>query len=148
MSAIERKKLISGDSIRIHCFAFPANKDFMHVGRILSVGYDPILMAVRTMLLRQTGYEVVEAHSSGEALKRIKIGNFDLLLICHTVEPDERDLLIDASRVLWPQVPMLCLTSVPEYSDLSHCSMACNTAPEFLADVSNAVLNSPRKRAS
>jgi len=119
----------------------------MDVGRILSVGYDPILMPVRTMLLRQAGYEVVEAHSAGEALKRIKAGNFDLLLICHTVEHDEQDLLIEALRLSWPVVPMLCLSTIPEYSDLSR-SAACSTAPEFLADVSDAFHTPPGKRAS
>lgn len=120
----------------------------MHVCRILSVGYDPILMPVRSMLLHQAGYEVVEAHSIGEALKRIKAGNFDLLLICHSVEHDEQDTLIEAIRLSSPAVPMLCLTTTPDYSDAGQCSAACSTAPEFLADVSNAVRDSPGRRAS
>jgi len=33
----------------------------------------------------------VEAHAAGQALKRIKAGNFDLLLICHTVGQDEQN---------------------------------------------------------
>jgi CheY-like chemotaxis protein len=150
MSAIERKKLISSRSIHVKVvLALPLNENFMHVCRILSVGYDPILMPVRSMLLRQTGYEVVEAHSAGDALKRIKAGNFDLLLICHTVKQDEQDTLIEAMRLSWPAVPVLCLTTTPEYSDwMSHCSAACSTAPEFLADVSNAVRIPPGKRAS
>jgi len=121
----------------------------MYVCRILSIGYDPILMPVRSLLLRQAGYEVVEAYSLGEALKKIKPGGFDLLLICHTVEQDEQNSLIEAMRLSWPAVPVLCLTTTPEYSDLkSHCSAACSTAPEFLTDVSNAVRNPPGKRAS
>jgi DNA-binding response OmpR family regulator len=121
----------------------------MYVCRILSIGYDRVLMPVRSMLLRQAGYEVVEAHSAGGALKRIKAGNFDLLLICHTVGQDEQNSLIEAMRLSWPTVPVLCLTTTPEYSDLmSHCSAACSTAPEFLTDVSNAMRNPPGKRAS
>ncbi|HEV7521660.1 MAG TPA: hypothetical protein VGP89_11230 [Candidatus Angelobacter sp.] len=120
----------------------------MHVCRILSIGYDPILMPVRTMLLRQAGYEVIEAHSAGEALKRIKAGNFDLFLICHTVEQSEQEVLMEAMRLCRPAVPTLCLTTTPEYSDLSRCSSACSTAPEFLADVSNAVRHPQGRRAS
>ena len=119
----------------------------MHACRLLSLGYDPILMPVRSMLLHQAGYEVVEARSLGEALKRIKTGNFDLLLICHSVDEDERDLMIEASRLSLPPVPVLCLTTTPEYSDLN-CSAACSTAPEFLADVDHALHNPPGRRAS
>lgn len=119
----------------------------MHVCRLLSVGYDPILMPVRSMLLHQAGYKVIEARSLGEALKRIKAGNFDLLLICHTVDEDERDLMIEALRFSAPVIPILCLSTTPEYSDLN-CSAACSTAPEFLADVDHALHNPPGKRAS
>jgi CheY-like chemotaxis protein len=119
----------------------------MHACRLLSVGYDPILMPVRSMLLQQAGYEVVEARSLGEALKRIKAGNIDLLLICHSVDEDERYLMIETSRLSSPMVPILCLSTTPEYSDLS-CSAACSTAPEFLADVDHALHKPPGKRAS
>jgi CheY-like chemotaxis protein len=77
----------------------------MHACRLLSVGYDPILMPVRSMLLHQAGYEVVEARSLVEALKRIKAANTDLLLICHSVNEDERYLMIEASRLSSPLVP-------------------------------------------
>jgi DNA-binding response OmpR family regulator len=121
----------------------------MYVCRILSIGYDPILMPVRSLLLREAGYEVVEADSFGEALKKIKAGGFDLVLICHTVAQDEQHSLIEAMRLSWPTVPVLCLTTTPEYSDLmSHGSTACSIAPQFLTDVSNAVRNPPGKRAS
>jgi len=119
----------------------------MRVCRLLSIGYDPILMPVRSMLLHQAGHEVVEARSLGEALKRIKAGNFDLLLICHTVDENERDLIIEALRLSSPMIPILCLTTTPEYSDLN-CSAASSTAPEFLAAVDHALHKPPGKRAS
>ena len=120
----------------------------MHVCRILSVGDDPILMPVRSMLLRHAGYEVVEAYSLGEALKCIKAGDFDLLLLCHSVEQDEQQSLIEATRLSSPPVPFLCLTTTPEYSQLNNCSAACSTAPEFLTDVSEALHHAPARRAS
>ena len=85
------------------------------------------------------------AHWGGA--KRIKAGNIDLLLICHSVDEDERYLMIETSRLSSPMVPILCLSTTPEYSDLS-CSAACSTAPRVLADVDHALHKPPGKRAS
>jgi CheY-like chemotaxis protein len=120
----------------------------MDAFRILSLGYDVILMPVRSMLLRYAGYEVVETYSVGEALRQIKAGEFDLLLMCHTIPLDQQEELLKALYLAQPQLPFLCLTTTPEYYGLSHCPPACSTAPEFLVDVDNALHRPPEKRAS
>ena len=51
-----------------------------HRYSILSFGYDPVLMRIRTLLLQDAGYHTVEVFSWGEALKQLKERAFDVLL--------------------------------------------------------------------
>ena len=115
---------------------------------VLSLGYDDILMPLRSLLLHQAGYLVIETYSLGEVLKRLKVGGFDLLLICHTVPMDQREAIIDSIRQSQPGLPFLCLAAEQVYSDPEHRPPACNNGPELLSDVSNALAKAPGRRAS
>lgn len=53
--------------------------------QILSVGTDKTLMAVRTLLLSNSGYTVEEAHSIEKAISFVEADSIDVTLICHTV---------------------------------------------------------------
>ena len=114
---------------------------------VLSLGYDDILMPLRSLLLHQAGYLVIETYSLGEVLKRLRVGGFDLLLICHTVPVDQREAIIESIHQSQPGLPFLCLAAEQVYSDPEHYSPAYNTAPDFLSDVSNALEKAQRSRA-
>jgi hypothetical protein len=77
---------------------------------ILSMGGDPYLMTVRTLLLRSAGYVVDEAYERGAALSRAQCDSVDALLICHTVPKSERRWLIVNIREKRKLMPILCLT--------------------------------------
>jgi len=96
-------------------------------------------MPIRTMLLRQAGYNVVEADSVDAVLHEIKSATVDLLLICHTVPSDEQDALIASVKSIKPRLPILCLATSPMRALPLGCMSAYSTAPEFLEDV-NRVL--------
>jgi DNA-binding response OmpR family regulator len=111
----------------------------MRAFRVLSLGYDSTLMPVRTMLLRQAGYHVVETESLEAALEEINSALIDLLLICHSVPSHDQDILIASVKSVKPTLPILCLTTGPLQSPPQGCVPAYSTAPEFLEDV-NRVL--------
>jgi len=96
-------------------------------------------MPLRSMLLRQAGYEVAEIYSWGEALRRSKSEIFNLLLICHTVPLDQQEELIASIYSIRQHFPVLCLTVEPAYFKPGDCPAGSRTAPEFLTDVSNAL---------
>ena len=77
---------------------------------ILSVGCDPRLMTVRTLLLKGAGYVVDEAYKRAAALSRAQCDSVDALLICHTVTKAERRWLIINIREKRRLLPILCLT--------------------------------------
>jgi CheY-like chemotaxis protein len=78
---------------------------------ILSVGYDPHLMATRSMVLRSRGYAVEEAYSLAKAFQGVQSDAIDLLLICHTVSAEDRNKLITLVRSVRRLLPILCITA-------------------------------------
>ena len=111
----------------------------MRAFRILSLGYEPALLVIRTLLLSRAGYEVVEANSCKEALVHIKSRPLDLLLICHSVPFNEQNDIVAAVRVIRSRLPILCLTADPFQSYPVDCAPASSTAPEFLEEVSKVL---------
>jgi len=93
------------------------------------------------MLLREAGYEVAEIYSWGEAHRRSKSEIFNLLLICHTVPPDQREELIASLYSMRPHFPVLCLADEPVYFKSNGFSADSGATPEFLTDVNNALQN-------
>lgn len=112
--------------------------------RILSFGYEPVLMSVRALLLRKAGYQVQNTFSPESVMKHLKSGEFHLLIICHTVPSDEQNSLIASVRALRPGLRIVCLSPLPTLAKRGVCSVAAATAPEFLEDIEDALL----KRAS
>ncbi len=114
--------------------------------RILSVGCDPHLMAVRTMVLHEAGYQVDEANSRGEATRRLRSAKFHLVLICHTIPEPEKDKLVTAARRLQPGLPVVCISSYGYSSPDDHCETVNNVAPAFLTDLSTVLRRTGARR--
>jgi CheY-like chemotaxis protein len=108
---------------------------------ILSFGYDPVLMRIRTLLLENAGYHAVEVFSWGETLNQLKAREFDVLLICHSVPTEEQPALVESIRPLLKSMPILCLSPSPFKKPVQNCSAACGIAPEFLEDLRNVLPN-------
>jgi CheY-like chemotaxis protein len=60
---------------------------------ILSAGRDPELLKSRNIALSALGYKVAAASDSVEIVDRLLNGDFDLVLLCHSI-PDEDRLRI------------------------------------------------------
>jgi hypothetical protein len=103
--------------------------------RILSLGYEPVLMAVRALLLRQAGYQVQNTFSRERVMRHLGGGEFHLLIICHTVPADEQSSLIASVRRLRPGLRIVCLSPLPAPSMRHGCAVAAATAPEFIEDI-------------
>jgi CheY-like chemotaxis protein len=66
---------------------------------ILSVGHHPTLLETRNLILRAAGYKVEEAVSIKQAIRQFQEGNFDLVLLCHSIPTPERERLAGLIRV-------------------------------------------------
>lgn len=66
--------------------------------RILSISYDRALLQTRSMLLEEAGFEVVSASSFRQAFELCRAGEFDLLIIGHSIPPRDKASLIASAR--------------------------------------------------
>ena len=93
----------------------------MLIPHLLSVGYDPVLMQTRSLLLRQAGYTVDEAYNLHGAFARLKSDSIDAVLLCHTIPQDEQRSFIAAARQLRRMLPIICIESQDHYAQRQSC---------------------------
>ena len=78
-----------------------------HTIIILTVGKDPILLETRNRVLRSAGYTVVSVMSIGEAMAKFLYGDFDLVLLCHTISKEDKERLAKVIRARGAQTPIV-----------------------------------------
>jgi DNA-binding NtrC family response regulator len=76
---------------------------------ILSVGNDNLLLSVRSSVLRAAGYSVQTCANTSEAFELASAGDFDLVVICHSVPARERSQLIKAIKAEKPSTKILAV---------------------------------------
>jgi CheY-like chemotaxis protein len=79
----------------------------MPVILILNVGQDPSLSETRSSLLRAAGYIVESVLSIKEAIGHFQAGDFDLVLLCHTIPQKDRDRLACLIRASGSRTPIV-----------------------------------------
>ena len=77
---------------------------------VLSAGHDHTLLAIRNMVLGQSGYQVVSASTAAEFMERFFAGDFDLVILCHTIPEDERRRMADIVHKQSPSTPVVVLS--------------------------------------
>ena len=77
---------------------------------VLSAGHDHTLLAIRNMVLGQSGYRVVSAATAAEFVERFFGGDFDLVILCHTIPEDERHRMADIVHKQSPSTPVIVLS--------------------------------------
>lgn len=78
---------------------------------ILSVCWDADLSAARALLLRDSGLEVATAATQTEAEKAIAEGEFDALVVGHTVPSDAASAVTEAFRKINPRARVVFVAS-------------------------------------
>ena len=68
------------------------------VSRILSISYDLSLLSIRQMLLETQGHKVISAEGFVQALEKCKSGDYDLLIIGHSIPHTDKEALIEETK--------------------------------------------------
>lgn len=71
---------------------------------LLSAGRDPILVKTRNQVLASLGCSVTPALTSAELVNRFFDGDYDLLVLCHTIPPEERRKVLRMVKVYRPSM--------------------------------------------
>jgi CheY-like chemotaxis protein len=77
---------------------------------ILNVGHDASLVSTRALLLRSGGHIVESTCSVEDAIARIRGGDFDLVILCHSLREEERQRLIRVIRSDGSSVAVMFVT--------------------------------------
>ncbi|MDX6464457.1 MAG: hypothetical protein QOE55_8154 [Acidobacteriaceae bacterium] len=75
------------------------------------------MLDTRRMILQSAGYMVVTAHSTKEAFHLFVIGDFDLVLLCHTIPKSDRDGLTCMIRAYALKAPVVAVATVAGQQD-------------------------------
>jgi DNA-binding response OmpR family regulator len=74
---------------------------------LLHFGYDGLLSEARAQVLEQAGYEVVLAYSGAEALEVLRKRSVQLVLVCHSVPPEETQPVLAEMKRIRPDTPIV-----------------------------------------
>ena len=66
--------------------------------RILSISYDESIMKTRHYIFAQAGFDVVSALGFSDALAQCQDGKFDVVVLGHTLPPQDKTALVSALR--------------------------------------------------
>jgi|SRR5579864_1849546 len=91
---------------------FEASKVQMPHAVVLMIGRDQMLVETRSQVLRTAGYTVVSAYTQLQAIDKFVEGNFDVVLLCHSIPVDGRENLASVLREHKSRTPIVCVARV------------------------------------
>ncbi len=101
---------------------------------ILAVGLDPSLLASQSSVWQSAGFIVTSTGSIREAIVQIRDGDFDLVLLGHSIPADSRERLTFLIRAIGSQTPVVSITD---------CSTGCDSfADATVGNEPSKLLNS------
>ena len=120
----------------------------MMLGVVLAVGFDPSLMTTRILVLRSAGYVVIRASSFEEAVDHFQSGDFDLVLLCHSVPAADRERLTRLIRASGSSTPIVSIAGSPGECDAFANSTLEDGPNKFVAGIRDALIKVARTPAA
>jgi DNA-binding response OmpR family regulator len=78
---------------------------------VLSVGRDATLLAIRNLILSSAGYHVVAAATPEEFVERFYGGDFDAVVLCHSLPDDQRKRITELVHAHSPSTPVVVMAN-------------------------------------
>ena len=119
----------------------------MQIAVILTVGFDLSLMRTRSLVLQSAGYIVESASSLKEAVARFRAGDFDLVLLCHSIPTKDRDHLTCLIRATGSLTPVVSIArNLGEYAAFVNATLE-DGPNKFLAGIEKELSKSGARAA-
>lgn len=84
---------------------------------VLAVGLDSSLLAGQSSLWQSAGYIVTSTDSIREAIVLIRDGDFDLVLLGHSIPADSRERFAFLVRAIGSRTPVVSITDSASHRD-------------------------------
>jgi len=114
-------------------------------GRLLSVSYDPSLLATRDLLLKYDGYEVTSALGFVQAIASSR-ADYDLIIIGHSIPQDDKRAIVAELRKRGCQAPVLSLLRHGEHA-MPEAAKAIDPDPQLVLDTVRCLVAERQARA-
>lgn len=117
---------------------------------ILVVGQDPVILQTRSSILRSAGYAAREASTIAEAIDLFQNGDFDLVLLCHSLSVADRDRIVRFVRSGGSRVPIYTVSSASGDFQAGSADRVLSSRPQDLIkelETTLPVEHSPRSMA-
>lgn len=89
--------------------------------KILSISDNDALRVTRHMMLRNRSFDVVSAANLRETRNALKAADFDLVILCLSIDGEEKREMANMARKLCEQAEILEVCRIsPEVSDANH----------------------------
>jgi len=111
----------------------------------LAVGRDPVLLETRGQILRNSGYTVVSAFSVEQALQSFASGDFDIVILCHSIPVRDRERLTYAIHRHSPNTPVVVVTARVSAIDRFVDAMIENEPEILLQEIPRILHKAPEK---
>ena len=107
---------------------------------VLMVGRDRVLVETRSQVLRTAGYTVVPAFTPRQAIDEFVRGDFDLVLLCHSIPGDARERMASVIREHTSRTPIVSVASFDgQFDDFADATI--ENDPNLLIDSLREVLH-------
>ncbi len=84
---------------------------------VLAVGLDSSLLAGQNSHWQSAGYAVTSTGSIREAIVHIRDGDFDLVLLGHSIPADSRERFAFLVKAIGPRTPVVSITDSASHRD-------------------------------
>jgi DNA-binding NtrC family response regulator len=78
-------------------------------GKLLIYGNDSMLLTTRSLILEKVGYGVVTVSTFSEAMLLLLNQQFDLLILCQSLNEDERRGMLESAHAINPELKCVVL---------------------------------------
>lgn len=121
----------------------------MMPGVVLAVGFDQSAMTTRIQVMQSAGYVVVRASSLKETVYQFQSGDFDLILLCHSISAADRERLTCLIRASGSLTPVVSITETcGQHDAFPTATLEENDTNEFLANLREILSKAWRKSAT
>jgi DNA-binding NtrC family response regulator len=77
--------------------------------QVLHFGNDPLLTDARIQVLEDAGYQVISADRPALVLRLLRTRRVDVIIVCHSVPPDELEAAVCNVKQLKPRLPVVVI---------------------------------------
>ena len=103
---------------------------------VLSIGSDLAVLDTRDLILRSAAYVVVSAISIEEAVRFFQDGDFDLIVLCHTLPLKDSERLTCFIRASGSRIPIVCVSGTVHREHNAFADATLDQGPvEFLGSL-------------